>query len=348
MTVELIAPDEASCLIEQDNYLGQRRLRKTHVTKLAGQMKARRFGFSIIRIAVRGEREQIIDGQHRLSAVVESGTPVWFGVVREVIESDDEVATVYSQIDDGSRRTKVDVMRTIALADRMGIPESVMIAANGAIPIMMTDFNTRTNAGLMAIAPRKYGIVTKRDWAELPLQFKDEIYAYWRCVSAADNLMYKQLMQSPVMAVGILLFRYRPEEAQAFLDTVARADGLKKGTPEHHLQNLLFQGAIQKRDIAWTKEVAWLTRAVAGCWNNSWKGIQYTAQIQPRTSDNIKILGTPYDDPSHMSGTERRQIDAMFTLKRDSGVIFDADDRAEFSSPKNGQVLFSRLIAETV
>jgi len=78
----------------------QRTLRNAHVNRLASDMEAGRFRLSpdaILRIG-----GKIANGQHRLSAVVQSGKSQWF----LVMESDDE--DLYKVIDAGLRRTVQD------------------------------------------------------------------------------------------------------------------------------------------------------------------------------------------------------------------------------------------------
>ena len=78
----------------------QRTLKNPHINRLAADMEAGRFRLTpdaILRI-----KGKVANGQHRLSAVVQSGKAQWF----LVMESDDE--DLYKVIDAGLRRTVQD------------------------------------------------------------------------------------------------------------------------------------------------------------------------------------------------------------------------------------------------
>lgn len=101
---ELISPNIAERML--GNNENNRNVNSNHVLHLAHQMKTGNFRLTgdTIKIAKSG---RLLDGQHRLLAVIKAGLPVEFIVVRDLEED------VFKFIDTGKVRTATDVL-TIA------------------------------------------------------------------------------------------------------------------------------------------------------------------------------------------------------------------------------------------
>ena len=98
--IEAITPELAQRYLAL-NSKQQRKLRKHKVAEYADDMRNGRWGLNGATIVI-DEFGNLIDGQHRLSAVVESGTTQQFVVVRNVSEDS------YETIDQGMKRTLAD------------------------------------------------------------------------------------------------------------------------------------------------------------------------------------------------------------------------------------------------
>lgn len=102
MALETITPARARELL-QTNIANNRTLRATHVSRLAADMAAGRWNVASSPIMI--SDGEVMDGQHRLSAVVESDTTVQMWVMRNVPR--DALVT----IDTGLGRNFRDVLR---------------------------------------------------------------------------------------------------------------------------------------------------------------------------------------------------------------------------------------------
>lgn len=98
--IEAITPEVAQQYLAS-NSRQQRKLRRRKVAEYADDMRNGRWGLNGATIVI-DEHGNLIDGQHRLSAVVESGTTQRFVVVRNVSEDS------YETIDQGMKRTLAD------------------------------------------------------------------------------------------------------------------------------------------------------------------------------------------------------------------------------------------------
>lgn len=100
--VKLVTPELAQAML---SYLheDQRRIRLGHMNGLSAHMRAGRFeGIDTIKLDAEGN---VIDGQHRLSAIVESGEPQYMIIVTSVPES------VKQYLDQGAKRNEGDRLK---------------------------------------------------------------------------------------------------------------------------------------------------------------------------------------------------------------------------------------------
>ena len=129
--VKLITPSLAQAML---SYLheDQRRIRVGHANGLASHMKAGRFeGIDTIKL---DEDGNVIDGQHRLSAIIESGEPQYIIIVSSVPES------IKQYLDQGAKRHEGDRLKM-----QFGLNPSTGVKT--ALKLLRTDL-CRTNYDL--------------------------------------------------------------------------------------------------------------------------------------------------------------------------------------------------------
>lgn len=120
----------------------QRPVRKRTVVNYAKQMtKGYWEPMSVIRFAVVGGNEYLVDGQHRLEAVVESNTTQEFVVIKQEVTDFDKVAKVYSSLDRGLSRTSFDQLHALGTDDLYGWNQTETNMISSAIQLILCDFN---------------------------------------------------------------------------------------------------------------------------------------------------------------------------------------------------------------
>jgi len=103
--IEVITPEMASDLLAR-NYEDNRNIRPSYVAQLANVMRQGRYVSQNGQTIVVGADDGILyDGQHRLSAVVESGIPQPF-IVAYILDG----KNAYKTIDNGTRREAADFL----------------------------------------------------------------------------------------------------------------------------------------------------------------------------------------------------------------------------------------------
>lgn len=99
-----VTPELAERFLE-NNYYKQRSIKTNKVKEFARDIKEGRWNeviFNPIKFTRDGE---LIDGQHRLAAIVDSGVPIWIGVQEDLTEYD------FNFIDIGSKRIASDFIK---------------------------------------------------------------------------------------------------------------------------------------------------------------------------------------------------------------------------------------------
>ena len=170
MTTDIleITPDLAALFLEERN-TGNRRLRESHVRKLAADMKAGRWKETHQGIAF-SKAGRLLDGQHRLAAVVEAGVPVRMMVTQGVSEDS------YIAMDQGANRSVADATGEDWLTNQVGATCRAMMEAAGLV-----DRSTSITVGQVR---------------EFALRFEDQV----RAVDALFIGMGNGLNKAPIRA----------------------------------------------------------------------------------------------------------------------------------------------------
>lgn len=138
----LVTPDLAREWLDKHN-TNNRPLQKGHVGFLANQMKAGKWMETGDSIKF-GKNRELIDGQHRLMAIIRTGIPIPFLVVREV---DDEAFEV---IDTGRKRSAADVLMVASIFE--GGPERMKFLSGAIRAILGRGHLTGYNSEILQFA----------------------------------------------------------------------------------------------------------------------------------------------------------------------------------------------------
>lgn len=131
ITMEFITPDQAEMYLAKN--ISNRHLRPGHYKALASDMTAGRWQESHMGLAFDTDGN-LIDGQHRLHAIIESDEPQWMIVVRNVPKAVQEV------IDAGAARSAADALK---LSNRVDSNHPA-VAAAARIAILWSEDHHRT------------------------------------------------------------------------------------------------------------------------------------------------------------------------------------------------------------
>lgn len=295
---QVITPLEAAKMLETMKYEHQRAARPRKIQDYAAEMVNGTFReLTQIFIAIYHGQHVILDGQHRLHAVVLSGKPHLFTIVEKEVESEQELAQIYSKTDQGIRRTAGDIYGAHALGEEFGLGKTMLDAFGATIKFMISgcasnNFNT---VRAEAIIPHM------RLYAPYIQEYQSIIQK-----SDVNASMYAQLKRTSTMAVVLLSLRFSAPKAQtagrpsvhAFWIDTLRDDGLRRGDPRKAAnQHLLFtrttaSRATDQRNIV---SQAYSVRYLGNCLNAYIRGESLQYAKVPNEKAPLNIYGVPSD-----------------------------------------------------
>ena len=278
-------PHVADSYLRLYSYPRQRGLRHHHVEYLAAAMRRGEFKPGVIELRRLGDQVLLIDGQHRLSAIVKSGLTFDLVVLERDAASIEDVDADYARMDRGIARGMGDSLRAYGLSDTLGLTQSQMNRASAAIvPIVIGFTPVSTSPAMLA---RKTAELRQRAM----LDWQEEIRAYMEIVGNSKRGGNRRLGISAVAAVAFVTLRYQQERAADFWQAVKDNDGLRRGDPAKTLIEFLVE------NIATSRSTHIYARAVAQCWNAAYENRELLiVRVLPQTAEApIRIAGTPYN-----------------------------------------------------
>lgn len=215
--VQTLTPDEATVLLDANHH--NRRLNAARVSHLAADMRAGLWDFTgdAIRIAVDG---QLLDGQHRLAACVESGVPLTTVVISGL------PAQAQESMDIGRKRTVAD---SLTIAGEKNGPQ--LAAALGFLNRWMTQGMLNNKSRSNPLTPRAaLGVL-----ADHP-RIREHVGAY-----TSNRLAQSLAAPGGLSALAYIITRIDRDDAREFLDGVLAGAGLAKGDPRFVVREALVR-----------------------------------------------------------------------------------------------------------
>lgn len=258
----------------------QRRLREAHVDRLAREMRARRFppdtNLKIGRLTGAG---YLMNGRHRLTAVVAAGMTASFVVQEVEYTSAAELCDDYARTDIGAKRTMRDALRAHDFFPELTGDLIFLQGFAAAMKIRIREFSSGPAADLRTIAESNDLVI------EAMVEYKPHAEALFVALMGGGER--KKLVRAPVLAVALETFRYQKQLAEVFWAKAARDDGLRRGDPIKALIDWLkaTPGSSATNRLA--------SRACAAAWNAAWRGHE-TKYLQPARMEALYLEGTAW------------------------------------------------------
>lgn len=285
-----VTPDQAMEWLSTCAYDGQRPVRWYRVDLLASALNRGDFRPGTISFMQVGHEHFLIDGQHRLLALVRAQLPATFNILREVGRSMDDVAAAYGRIDPiGGGRSLTDVYTAHGLVKKTGMTATQVSQTGRAMKLILTGFSQIQGNSNVRLA-------------DTTLRMFDDWYPTARLVfdiiTGSRRSLHRSLAKADTLPLLLVIMRYCTAEARPFIEAVAGDDGLQKGTPEKVLVDLLGEGNPK----AFPPHV--FVRYVASCWNAAY---DHRSLTLARSGDPVRpiiIRGTPYNGKAILRWTE--------------------------------------------
>jgi hypothetical protein len=212
ITVEKIGPPEAQTLLAKN--FSNRRIRASRIAMYADMMTRGQWLLTGEPIIVRADGS-LVNGQHRLLAIIQSGTTQEFAVVRNAPEG------VFEVVDTGLSRSPGDVMDTSQYV-------TTKAAAIRALWVVEAGGDPRKTADLV--------LVSRHDLAEYYREHQGEIDAAAEFQGTFQG-KFHNYNPSAMLAFIVLAWRYNKAKGEEFLYAVREGTGLDRGDPRLVLRN---------------------------------------------------------------------------------------------------------------
>lgn len=239
--VQTITPEIAITMLQDCEYIHQRPTSNKKVLHYANEMSRGAFQVgSEMRVAQVGERRFLVNGKHRLKAVIACGIAQVFVVTTIHYSSDDEVAFDYNTTDRGRIRTVADQYKTLGFEERYGLTATQVNAVGAAISLIYNQFISTQQAEI-PYDDRKFLFECFGSSAEY----------YFRAISGGLSEMRSPLKRSTAVALGLVTFEFAAwtlgeKLVLDYWEGIANDDGLQKGDPRkvamRHLLNTGLNG----------------------------------------------------------------------------------------------------------
>ena len=268
-----VSPELAKDMLNRYPYKHQRGVRKWAVDFYASEMNRGEFkSFTTIELCHCIDRKYLIDGQHRLWAVVQSGKPQQFILLETQAANEGELAARYAVTDRGVGRTTMDQLATSFDIDGYyGFSKSSTLvnALGSAVMYIEGKFISSRNRGVNLTD--KVALMNEyAPFAEHYFELLDD------CTGKMPSDLRPRFNRQATMSVALMTFRfssvrYGIEKIDAFWSGVATDNALVSHDPrkfanKHLLTVGMLGGSMSKvRDVV--QSPAMSARYLANCFN---------------------------------------------------------------------------------
>lgn len=283
-----IGPELAACILK-DAGLGCQAERsksgRLHVLRHVENMRRGHWiDYSQISFCRVGHAFYLVNGYHRVMAIVEYGRPMLFSVVIHECDTYEDVISFYAKFDRSQlQRSRSDeqALNSIDFAETLGTSKTVArsvyraipLIRNGMRPVRIVDEKTKVEMAILE---------TRTDAA---LAWKTEAAIWGGIVDSARGVLKRKLLNPACTAVALFTIKYQRAHAIIFWSNVAKNDGLPAGSPEH---TLIF--TLLSRRMFGGDEDNFIIPALA--WNAYFRN-KPLKMIKAGATGKLVIAGTP-------------------------------------------------------
>lgn len=234
----VVTPDLAAEIVEQCCFDGQRKVLGHHVGLLAGIMSRGDWWDcdQITFCRTPDAKLTLVNGYHRMAAVIRSGVSVLFDFRVLNVPDMDAVRRCYASFDTQTRnRTHGEVLSAVGVREEFGLQAKTADAVFRAIPILANRFHTSH----YEVDPENSRDIMKR--LEMSRGYWATGRTYQDHIKGAAAALKRKLLLSSVVAVGLTTIRHQPQIAEKFWVGLAEQVNLSKGDPRKTIADRLLE-----------------------------------------------------------------------------------------------------------
>lgn len=280
----MIGPELAKRILAETNYVGQRGYDERTGQVYAAMMQRGLWDLADpITFASLAGKLILVNGQHRLQAIILFGKPVEFRVAINHVASEADAKALYWRFDKLVRgRSDADVLRAADVAAEHEVSPRMARAVYAATGIIVNGFVIPASGTIKDIA--KLRIVDLRIEACAP--FWPAARTLEAALKKCESQLRGPILRATTFSVALITTKYQEEKAAEFWKGVAENDGLRRRDPRHAFVRDLKnrKGGIGQKDQT--------IHAAALAWNAWFEGRNLELVKVPENA-KLRILGTP-------------------------------------------------------
>ena len=270
-------------VLEELHFSGQRPVRPHRVEILKDIIRRKQWTPSQIAFARLAGRLYLMNGQHRLTALVETGGSIEVQILIVEVENEDQLRALYHHFDVAvGVRSKAEILNSIGIADSYGLTKTGARAVYDAVALITNRFeppNYQKDPVKARSVDRR--LEAAQSWWPVMAKFE-------KLIVEAPPKVRKKLYAQGSAAVALVTLRYQPELAAQFWSGLAGNDGLAKGDPRN---TLLVDMMTRQMNVGIITQAA-ITSANA--WN-AWVAKKRITHLKVLATSKVRIAGTPFD-----------------------------------------------------
>lgn len=242
-----VTASQALYWLDKCNYPYNRPINRTQVDILKNAINRGHFNEgSAIHFGVLNGKEYLLDGQHRLTAIVETGTSQPMTIIYGQVETFDEMAHIYARFDRHMKRTAGDTYAAFNLGGITQLQRKQMTKADSAIRLIMSDFS-------FSAKEKRGRFYTDFEVMDKIKYYQGHIRNYYELISGCNGKMHDALVRRSTFAIALATLdestRFIPaSRVYEFWQRVADGDKLDRGDARFCLREKLMITRISGGD----------------------------------------------------------------------------------------------------
>lgn len=282
---QVVTPAMAEEWLRDNRFIRQRPAMGRVVKRYASEMRRGEWGKSESKIVLGHLNDGVclLNGQHRMMAIVQSGTSQTFTVEHRYFDTNHDMDMAYALMDRGAKRTAKHIIHALELSDTIGVPNHVLQHADASLRFILTGFAWRGGRGVSTL------LDSPQSKERSLLRWQKEIYAYNSAFVGANRRVQMWFLRASVMSIALVTYRFSKEQAQGFWPRVCRNERLEPNTGEHRLYEFLASETVE------SKGEAVYCRHVINAWNAYYEERQLIRLYAKSATENVSIKGTPWN-----------------------------------------------------
>jgi len=281
-----IAPIEAQKMLLDMRYDRQRRLDQGFIQAYALAMRKRQWEpGSVLTVGVLNGVRYLMNGQHRLNAVMQAKRSILFIVEEIELTNDDDMAVLYNTFDRGKPRSWLDRYDAAGVTDTLNLNRHEIRSLGACLPVLAS--------GFAHVARGEPSMRMYNDNPQIRMAFmeawRDEAEQFFGAIKGAPKALCMNIRRAGILAIALVTFRFTGTDAEEFWRNVSHDDGLAQGDP--HKAFHYWIRTIQLSQFTAQR----YSRYAAAAWNMAWRGRSIT-QLRAQTDTvPLTLEGTPHD-----------------------------------------------------